>query len=75
MAIATAKEFASIDPVFLRPTQRCFLCAEVLAGAPWIYWTGADETAHQIWLHVNCAKRLSDHLNHDFENARRNSLG
>lgn len=52
--------------VFLRPTDRCFLCGEPLGSDTWIYWQGADETGHQVWLHPPCGKRLSDALKRDW---------
>lgn len=69
MAIADPKAFSETDPIFLRATANCFLCGERLTGSPLIYWNGNDEKAQQIWLHVNCTKRLADGLNYDFHKA------
>jgi hypothetical protein len=73
MAIATELDLRTVDPVFLKPTGKCFFCGERLAGEVFIFCHGNDERGHQIWLHRNCAKRLSDQLRIDHENSRRHS--
>lgn len=73
MAVATHNQLANVDPVFLRPTSRCFYCGQSLAGSLWIYWNGSDEKGQQIWLHAACARRLADHLIKDHAHAGRNT--
>jgi hypothetical protein len=68
MAVADAKTLES-EPTFIRPTERCFYCGEMLVGHRWIYWNGNDEKNQQIWMHLGCAKRLADHLTNDFGTA------
>jgi hypothetical protein len=68
MALATLEMINTVDPCFLRTTDRCFFCGEPLSGHLWIYWNGNDEKGQQIWLHPWCAKRLADNLNKDFAN-------
>jgi hypothetical protein len=63
------KEFSQMSDaaeVFMHPTDECFYCGETLLGDWFIYWQGADEKGQQIWLHMDCAKRLVDALNKDF---------
>lgn len=48
--------------VFHRPTDRCFLCGEMLTGGRFIFWQGNDEAGTQIWLHPECAMRLANSL-------------
>ena len=71
MAIANQTELEKTEPCFLRATDQCFYCGSQLSGNEWIFWNGNDEKGQQIWMHPDCAKRLSDHLNKDYANTRR----
>ena len=66
MALITKETIGEVDPVFMRPTERCFYCGSHLGGEYWVMWQGADETGVQIWLHPPCAKFLADTLGNDF---------
>lgn len=62
MGIARASTFAETDAVFMRPTERCWFCAEALTGSAWVYWQGNDEHGSQIWLHPKCAIEFGSRL-------------
>jgi hypothetical protein len=65
MALVSSDDLAC---ELLAPTHECFYCGNVLKGEAFIYWMGIDERGQQIWMHPDCAKRLSDHLNKDYHN-------
>jgi hypothetical protein len=48
----------------------CFVCGDKLT-VPLIMWNGFDghslEDGKQIWMHPNCAHRLSEHLEKDWK--------
>jgi hypothetical protein len=69
MGIFDSKEFATEGGEhFHHPSDLCFYCSEPLTGDNWIFWNGSTG---QIWMHPECAKRLADNLNKDWERYRR----
>lgn len=67
MALFNKKQFEEeFAEAWIHPTDTCFYCGEVLTGETWIYWHGIADKEQQIWLHPACAKRLSDHLDLDW---------
>ena len=69
MGIFKSKDLAAdILEHFHRPTDHCFYCNQPLDGDEWIFWISYGQ---QIWMHPGCAKRLSDHLNKDWEEFKR----
>lgn len=69
MGVFDSKDLGTLSGEhFHHPTDHCFYCADPLSGDQWIFWNG---TGCQIWMHPDCAKRLSDQLNKDWENFKR----
>jgi hypothetical protein len=51
--------------VAVRPGDPCFHCGNTIACAPYVIWQGNDQNATQIGLHVECSRKLADHLQDD----------
>jgi hypothetical protein len=47
---------------FIRPTDRCFYCGELLSCEALVFWHGYGA---QIWTHAKCALMFSAHLARD----------
>lgn len=64
MGVFNSSMFAEPNSeVFYRPPDNCFYCGNKLTGDRWIFWNGNNS---QIWMHPECANRLSYHLLSDF---------
>lgn len=69
MGIFDSKEFkTTAGEQFHHPTDLCFYCSATLTGDQWIFWNGPET---QIWMHPECAKRLADNLNKDWDKFKR----
>lgn len=65
MGLFSAEHFKSrYADHFCNPTDKCWYCCEPLNGDDWIFWDGGYS---QIWMHPECAKRLADNLNKDWD--------
>jgi hypothetical protein len=72
------EEFEHYDDLDVqRPTDRCFLCGEILGGDLVVEQWGCNDSpdedtryCEQIWLHPECARELALRLLEDYKESK-----